>query len=210
MIPVVELSRFLDRFRKGGDEGSRRLPPGQSLTEKFPVLHYGPIPDVDLSDWDFRVFGLVEEEARWTWEEFSDLPRRKVVLDIHCVTRWSRLNNLFEGPSVRTIMERVNIKPGATHVLIHTEGEPGRTWTTNLPLDEFMDEDCLFAYKNDDEWLTPDHGAPVRLVVPRLYFWKSAKWVRGIELRNGDAPGFWEQNGYHMHGDPWTEERFGW
>jgi DMSO/TMAO reductase YedYZ molybdopterin-dependent catalytic subunit len=181
----------------------QRIPPGQSQTTKWPVLHYGDVPRVDLKTWDFRIFGLVESEWRCTWDEFRALPQIDVHCDIHCVTRWSRLNNLFRGPGTRTVLDKVRLKPGATHVLVHCEQD----FTTNLPLADFLQEDCLFALQHDGQPLTPDHGAPVRLVVPRLYFWKSAKWVRGIELLDHDTPGFWEQNGYHMHGDPWTEER---
>jgi DMSO/TMAO reductase YedYZ molybdopterin-dependent catalytic subunit len=180
-----------------------RIPPGQAETGRWPVLHYGDVPRVDLKTWDFRIFGLVEAEWRCHWEEFRALPWVDVECDIHCVTRWSRLNNVFSGPSTRTVLERARILPTAAHVLVHCE----QGFTTNLPLGEFLAEDCLFALEHDGKPLAPDHGWPVRLVVPRLYFWKSAKWVRGIELLDHDTPGFWEQNGYHMHGDPWTEER---
>jgi DMSO/TMAO reductase YedYZ molybdopterin-dependent catalytic subunit len=181
----------------------RRIPPGQSQTKQWPVLHDGDVPQVDLRTWNFRIFGLVENEWHCNWDEFRTLPRVDVECDIHCVTRWSRLNNLFSGPSTRTILEKVRPKPAATHALIHCEQD----FTTNLSLAEFLADDCLFALEHDGKPITPDHGFPVRLVVPRLYFWKSAKWVRGIELLDHDTPGFWEQNGYHMHGDPWTEER---
>ncbi len=181
----------------------QRIPPGQAQTNQWPVLHYGDVPRVDLAAWDFRIFGLVETEWRCYWDEFRALPWIDVECDIHCVTRWSRLNNVFSGPGTRTVMEKVRVKPGAAYVLIHCE----QGFTTNLPLAEFLGEDCLFALEHDGKPLAPDHGWPVRLVVPRLYFWKSAKWVRGIELLDRDTAGFWEQNGYHMHGDPWIEER---
>ncbi len=181
-----------------------RLPPGQILTEKWPVLHHGPIPAVDVSAWDFRVTGLVAAEKRWSWEEYRRLPRVQVRSDIHCVTRWSRYDNLWEGVSIREIFRAVEVKPAAGYAVIHAEGG----YTTNLPLPELIQDDVLLADTHDGTPLTPEHGAPVRLVVPRRYFWKSAKWVRGIELVAGDRPGFWETNGYHNEADPWKEERF--
>jgi DMSO/TMAO reductase YedYZ molybdopterin-dependent catalytic subunit len=185
---------------------AKRIPPGQSETKKWPVLHYGQVPRVDLNRWDFRIFGLVEQEWRCSWPDFRAIPWIDVQCDIHCVTRWSRLNNLFSGPGTRAVFEKVRVKPEARFVLIHCE----QGFTTNLPLDEFLGDDCLFAIEHDGQPLSADHGWPVRLVVPRLYFWKSAKWVRGIQLMERDVAGFWEQNGYHMHGDPWTEERHSW
>ena len=185
---------------------ARRIPPGQAETKKWPVLHYGEVPNADLATWNFTIAGEVEAPVQMTFEEFRNLPWVDVKCDIHCVTRWSRLNNTFSGPSVRTVMEKAKLKPSAKFALIVCE----QGFTTNLPIAEFMDEDCLFALEHDGKPLTPDHGYPVRLVVPKLYFWKSAKWVRGVELMPADVPGFWEQNGYHMHGDPWTEERHSW
>jgi DMSO/TMAO reductase YedYZ molybdopterin-dependent catalytic subunit len=183
-----------------------RIPPGQAETKKWPVLHYGKVPKVDLAHWNFRIFGRVEKEWQCNWEQFRALPWLDVQCDIHCVTRWSRLNNVFSGPSTRGVLEMAGAKPDAKYVLVHCE----QGFTTNLPLAEFLGEDCLFAIEHDGKPLEPDHGWPVRLVVPRLYFWKSAKWVRGIELMEKDEAGFWEQNGYHMHGDPWNEERHSW
>jgi DMSO/TMAO reductase YedYZ molybdopterin-dependent catalytic subunit len=181
-----------------------RLPPGQILTEKWPVLHHGQIPGVDVSTWDFRVSGLVAAPMRWTWDEFRALPRAQVRSDIHCVTRWSRYDNLWEGVSIRELFRNVEAKPGAAFAVIHADGG----YTTNLPLAELIQDDVLLADTHDGQPLTPEHGAPVRLVVPRRYFWKSAKWVRGIELIDRDRPGFWETNGYHNEADPWREERF--
>lgn len=181
-----------------------RLPPGQIVTEKWPVLHHGPIPKVDVSAWDFRVFGLVASAHRWSWDEFRTLPRAQVRSDIHCVTRWSRYDNLWEGVSIREIFRRVEPAPQAAFAVIHADGG----YTTNLPLRELIQDDVLLADTHDGQPLTPEHGAPVRLVVPRRYFWKSAKWVRGIELVDRDRPGFWETNGYHNEADPWKEERF--
>jgi len=181
-----------------------RLPPGQIVTDKWPVLHDGSVPRIDLARWDFRVFGLVGMPARWTWDEFRDLPRLRARSDIHCVTRWSRFDNLWEGVRVREVLERAGVLPEARFAVVHAE----QGFTSNLPLAELMHDDVLLADKHDGVDLTPDHGWPLRLVVPRRYFWKSAKWVRGIELLAEDRPGFWERNGYHNEADPWKEERF--
>ena len=189
----------------GKEESVRRLPSGQALTEKWPVLHYGNIPRFDPKTWDFRVFGLVEEAITWTWEEFTSLPQVTITSDIHCVTRWSRYDNRWTGISIFEVMKHVRPLPEARYVMVHADPD----YTTNLPLDELLDEDVLFALHHDGEPLTPEHGGPLRLVVPKLYFWKSAKWVRGLEFMAEDAAGFWERAGYHMHGDPWREERFG-
>ena len=181
-----------------------RLPPGQVRTDKWPVLHYGSVPRVDLAAWDFRVFGLVKEPVRWTFEEFLRLPQVQVQSDIHCVTRWSRFDNLWQGVSFKEVLRRVQVEPGARFAVIHAE----QGFTTNLPLSELSQDDVLLAHKHDGEDLTPEHGWPLRLVVPRRYFWKSAKWIRGVELVADDRQGFWEQNGYHNEADPWKEERF--
>ncbi len=184
-----------------------RIPPGQTRTLKFPVLDaFGP-PRINAADWKLILTGLVHVPIAFTWEEFNDLPRVKVFADFHCVTRWSRLGNLWEGVSVHELLKRAGgPKPEAKFVVAH--GYDGG-WTTNLPLEEFLAEDALVATHHDGEPLTVEHGAPARLIVPRLYAWKSAKWLAGIELLAEDKAGFWERNGYHMHGDPWTEERFG-
>ncbi len=187
----------------------KRLPPGQVLTRKWPVLHAGATPhyaDLDR-DWDFYVFGEVEPKRRFTWAEFAALPRVRVHADMHCVTRWSKLDNLWEGVPTRALLPLVTPKPAAMFVMVHCE----QGFTTNLPLDDFFGEDCLFALSHNGQPLEPDHGYPVRLVVPRLYAWKSAKWVRGVEFMDRDRPGFWEgweHGGYHMRGDPWAEQRF--
>ena len=181
-----------------------RIPPGQARTSKWPVLTYGLTPRFDPRTWTFRCFGLVEEEVTWTWEEFLALPRTEVRCDIHCVTRWSRLDNRFEGVHIREIMQRVRLKPEAAYVMIHADPD----YTTNLPVADLVDDDVLLALKHDGDDLTPDHGGPLRLVVPKLYFWKSAKWLRAFEFLDVNPPGFWEQNGYHMHADPWREERY--
>ncbi|NOZ04829.1 MAG: sulfite oxidase-like oxidoreductase [Chloroflexi bacterium] len=189
----------------GGEESAHRLPPGQALTEKWPVLHYGNIPRFDPKTWDFRVWGLVEEEITWTWEDFTSLPHVTTTSDIHCVTRWSRYDNRWAGVPILEVMKHVRPLPEARYVMVHADPD----YTTNLPIEALLDDDVLFALQHDGEPLTPEHGGPLRLVVPKLYFWKSAKWVRGLEFMAEDAAGFWERAGYHMHGDPWTEERFG-
>lgn len=182
----------------------RRTPPGQVLTKKWPVLTYGRTPRFDPRTWSFRCFGLVAEEVSFTWDEFLALPRTEVTCDIHCVTHWSRLDNRFEGVHIREIMRRVRLERAARYVLIHADPD----YTTNLPLPDLLDDDVLLALKHDGEDLTPEHGGPLRLVVPKLYFWKSAKWLRGFEFLDVNPPGFWELNGYHMHADPWVEERY--
>lgn len=187
-----------------------RLPPRQVLTRKWPVLHAGIVPTFDPATWDFTVFPipLVDRIRRLDWAEFTALPRVRVFADMHCVTRWSKLNNLWEGIPTRALQNLVAVSPRAKFVMVHCEFG----FSTNLPIEDFFGEDCLFALRHDGEDLTPDHGYPVRLVVPRLYAWKSAKWVRGVEFMEADRPGFWEQSehgGYHMRGDPWTIDESG-
>jgi len=183
-----------------------RLPPNQSRTVKWPVLDASGPPELSGIDWSFSVTGLVKHPAQWTWSEFKSLPRVKVLADFHCVTRWSQLDNLWEGVSTQEIAKRVEISPDAKFVLVHAyDGD----WTTNMPLEAFLAEDALLADTRDGVPLTIEHGAPLRLIVPRLYAWKSAKWVRGVEFLAEDEAGFWESAGYHMNGDPWKEERFG-
>jgi len=182
-----------------------KLPPGQSVTEKWPVLHYGSIPSFDPATWDFNIWGLVKEPKRFTWAEFSALPTVEQVSDMHCVTRWSKFDSRFEGVPIAEVMKDVELLPEAKYVLVHAD--PG--YTTNLPVEDLLDDDVMFVLKYEGQPLTPEHGYPVRLLVPKLYLWKSAKWVRGLEFMAEDQPGFWEQYGYHNHGDPWQEERFG-
>jgi DMSO/TMAO reductase YedYZ molybdopterin-dependent catalytic subunit len=184
-----------------------RLPPGQVLTHKWPVLHAGEVPTFDLNAWDLSVFGLAKVKKSFTWPQFCALPRVQIRADMHCVTRWSKLDNAWEGVATRELLSHVEPLPAAKFVMVHCE----HGFTTNLPIDDFFGEDCLFALKHNGVDLEPDHGFPLRLVVPRLYAWKSAKWVRGIEFMAKDKPGFWEEwqhGGYHMRGDPWAEERF--
>jgi DMSO/TMAO reductase YedYZ molybdopterin-dependent catalytic subunit len=186
-------------------EGRERLPPDQILTQKWPVLHYGSVPSVDLATWRFEVTGAVERPLSLSWDDLLALPRRETVCDIHCVTRWSRYDNVFEGVPVQTVLERAGVRPEAAYVLVHAEED----FTTNLPLADLDRPANLLALSYNGEPLTPEHGGPVRLLVPHLYLWKSAKWVTGFQLLQEDYPGFWEQNGYHMRGDPWREERYG-
>lgn len=185
-----------------------RVPPGQSRTQKWPVLDASGPPAIDLAKWRFRIAGLTGQTVEWTWNEFGALPRVKVFADFHCVTRWSRLGNLWEGVSTRELIQRAGgARPEAHYVLV--DGYD-RGWTTNLPLEDFAAEDALVALLHDGEPISAEHGGPARLIVPRLYAWKSAKWVAGVELLENDRAGFWEANGYHMRGNPWTEERYGW
>ncbi len=193
-----------------------RLPPGQSLTLKFPVLHYGPVPRFNAATWDFRVWGEVEQEKQWTWDEFNQLPRMKVQMDIHCVTRWSKFGTVWEGVSVKRLVDEgiITIKPAATHVMQHAE----YGFTVNLPLEVVLQDNFLMATHLNGEPITPDHGYPLRGVVGFIpsqkdlitpYFWKGAKWLRSLEFMANDRRGFWEQAGYHNRADVWNEERFG-
>jgi len=181
-----------------------RLPPGQSLTQKFPVLHYGPTPNFDESTWDLRVFGEVETPMRWSWQEFQALPTVQQTVDIHCVTRWSKFDTVWEGVRFSEFVKLFGVKPSAKYVIAHCE----YGYTTNVPLEDMMDDDVMIAYKFDGQYLDTEHGFPLRTLVPKRYFWKSAKWVRGLEFSTTDKPGFWEQAGYHNEGDPWREERY--
>lgn len=183
---------------------SERVPLGQKLTDSFPVLHYGNVPRINPDEWKMRLFGLVDAERSLSFSEFLTLPRAKVFSDVHCVTTWSRLDNLWEGVPTTVLKGLVRIKPKAGFAIIHACGG----FTTNLSLEDFFAEDVLFALLHDGRPISPEHGYPVRLVVPRLYFWKSAKWVTGVEFTAEDRPGFWESHGYHNRGDPWKEERY--
>jgi DMSO/TMAO reductase YedYZ molybdopterin-dependent catalytic subunit len=181
-----------------------RLPPGQYLTKKWPVLHAGTVPSTDLATWDFRVFGEVEEPLTLTWDELQELPSQEVTVDIHCVTRWSRFDAAFRGVHWSELAKLVRPKPSARYVIAHAE----QGFTANLPLAALDDEEALIAYEADGEPLTPEHGWPLRLMAPSRYFWKSAKWLRGLELRTTDQPGFWERYGYHNDADYWKEQRY--
>ncbi len=181
-----------------------RLPPGQYHTERFPVLHEGDVPVYGPGEWDLRVFGLVAAPFTLGLEELQSLPAVSLRTDIHCVTKWTKLDTTWTGVLVRDLLGRAVVAPEATHLIAHAE----HGYTTNLPLADATRADSLVAYAYEDAQIPPEHGGPVRLFIPHLYFWKSAKWLRGLELRSGDSPGFWERNGYHMYGDPFREQRF--
>lgn len=197
-------------------EKEGRLPPGQSLTQKFPVLHYGNIPEIDLNSWKFRVWGEVEQDLSWTWEEFSRLPRAEIKMDVHCVTRWSMFDTIWKGVSPQVLIEQeiIKLKPEVSFVIQHAAGG----YTTNLPLEVFLQDNFLLATHFNGEPLTPTHGYPLRGVVGYIpekdrdnqrspYFWKGAKWLTGLEFIIEDKPGFWEKAGYHNEGDVWKEQR---
>jgi DMSO/TMAO reductase YedYZ molybdopterin-dependent catalytic subunit len=181
-----------------------KYPPGQYTTEKFPVLTYGATPNITRDEWRLRVFGLVEEPAVFTWEEFMKLPQSKLVADFHCVTTWSRYGDEWEGVFFSDFLKAVKVKPEARFVMQHAYGG----YTTNLPLQWMIEEDVMFVHTWNGKPLEREHGGPMRIFTPRRYAWKGAKWVNGIEFMNGDRPGFWEQNGYSNSADPWKEERY--
>lgn len=186
-----------------------RVPPGQHLVTSFPVLHAGPVPAFDPGAWRFSIFGLVDAEKSYTYEEFTSgtvLPISTVKADFHCVTTWSKLDNVWEGVKFTDVVAQVHVDPQARHVMAHC----AYGYTANIPLVDLMRDDVLFAWRHNGADLTPDHGYPLRLVVPHLYAWKSAKWIRGIEFMAENPPGYWEQRGYHLYGDPWREQRYSW
>jgi DMSO/TMAO reductase YedYZ molybdopterin-dependent catalytic subunit len=183
---------------------SGRLPPGQSLTQKFPVLHYGPTPGFTEATWDLRVFGEVKQEKHWTWQEFQALPTVTNTCDIHCVTRWSKFDTVWEGVRFRDFVDLFGLTDNARFVIAHCE----YGYTTNTPLSIMMDDDVMLAYKFDGQFLEAEHGFPLRTLVPKRYLWKSAKWLRALEFSPVDKPGFWENAGYHNEGDPFKEERY--
>jgi DMSO/TMAO reductase YedYZ molybdopterin-dependent catalytic subunit len=186
------------------DRYSDRVPPGQRVTEGWAVLSYGGTPRIDLKDWRFAMAGRVEREVSLTWEEFNALPQVNLANDIHCVTGWSKLDNEWAGVRFRDVAELARPKPEALHVMVHSYG----SYTTNVPLAELMRDEVLFAHTHNGKPIEPEHGGPLRLVVPHLYFWKSAKWARGLLFMTDEKPGFWEMYGYHIRGDPWNEERY--
>lgn len=211
---------FDNPFKRRADEEEKRkegrLPPGQSLTQKFPVLHYGPVPPFNPLTWTFKVWGEVEQSREWKWDEFNQLPRTRLNMDIHCVTRWSKFDTEWEGVSVRSIMDAglIKVLPSAKFVMQHAE----YGFTVNLPLEIVLADNFLMATHFNGEPITPDHGYPLRGIVGAIrgredlmvpYFWKGAKWLRGLEFMKEDRPGFWEQAGYHNNADAWKEERFG-
>jgi DMSO/TMAO reductase YedYZ molybdopterin-dependent catalytic subunit len=190
------------RGKRRDTANSSRVPPGQHVVNDFPVLSAGPTPRVPLSDWTFSIVGEVDEPKRWTWDEFRKLPSETITVDIHCVTKWSKLDTSWTGVSLDTILE--SVETAAEYAVAHSDGG----YTTNLPLDDLTGGKAWIAIEYDGQPLDPEHGGPARLLVPHLYLWKSAKWVRGISLQNEDEPGFWESNGYHLRGDPWREQRY--
>jgi DMSO/TMAO reductase YedYZ molybdopterin-dependent catalytic subunit len=188
--------------RRRTDVDSSRIPPGQYVTPDFPVLSAGPTPRTSLANWTFTIRGAVDKPISWTWDDFRALPTETVTVDIHCVTKWSKLDTSWTGVSLDTLLK--GVQTSADYVLAFSDGG----YTTNLPLDDITGGKAWVAYEYNGEPLVPEHGGPARLLVPHLYFWKSAKWVRGLELRDDDEPGFWETYGYHNYGDPWKEQRY--
>jgi len=202
----------MDQFLQEGDRRELekqakvdgRLPPGQSLTLKWPVLHYGSVPHFDEAKWDFKISGEVVTPLKLSWREFRALPQMEVTSDFHCVTRWSRLNNVWKGVLFSEVLKLAQPKPPVRHVLVLAE----EGYTSNIPLEDLLRPNVVFAFDHDAVPLTGEHGGPVRLIVPHLYAWKSVKWVRGLMLLDEDRLGFWERNGYHAYGDPWKEQRY--
>jgi DMSO/TMAO reductase YedYZ molybdopterin-dependent catalytic subunit len=193
---------FLGRRRPAAVEN--RLPPGQYLVTDFPVLSAGPTPHTPLDRWSFTLEGLVRSPVRWTWDEFLKLPSADFTVDISCVTKWTKLDTKWRGVTVDTLLESVDVDGAGRYVMAFSDGG----YTTNVPLAEVVNGQAFIAYQFDEKPLAAEHGGPARLVVPHLYFWKSAKWVRGLRFVDRDQPGFWESLGYNMHGDPWKEERY--
>ncbi len=183
---------------------SDRIPPGQYETDDFPVLTAGPTPRIPLDTWTFSLDGLVESPQHWTWEQFNALPHQSVTNDIHCVTKWSKLDTHWEGISIDTLLEHVTLKPEVRYVMAYSYGD----YTTNMPLDDLRNGKAFIGLRFEGQPLAPEHGGPARLVVPHLYFWKSAKWIKGLRFMEKDEPGFWEDGGYSMYGDPWKEQRY--
>ncbi|MBI1293661.1 molybdopterin-dependent oxidoreductase [bacterium] len=205
--PFKKVERLKRVKNVPGENPDDRVPPGQFLTDRFPVLTYGSTPHYqDLTSWDLHVFGLVAEEKRFSWQDLMEMATNEQTVDIHCVTRWSKLDTTWTGIPWQQFIEQLGVHPDATHVMVHCE----QGYTTNVSLDVLDDDDTMLAYLYEGKPIEPDHGYPMRLLVPKKYFWKSAKWIRGFEFMRGDTPGFWERHGYHMEGDPWLEERFGW
>jgi DMSO/TMAO reductase YedYZ molybdopterin-dependent catalytic subunit len=198
-VPFVSRG-FTGRREKPAD--ASRLPPGQYLVRDFPVLSAGPTPHTTLEEWTFTITGEVDSDRKWNWDEFRALPAETITRDIHCVTKWSKLDTTWTGVSLDVLLE--GVETAADYVVAFADGG----YTTNLPLEDLVDGKAWIAYEYDGAPLDPEHGGPARLLVPHLYLWKSAKWVRGLALRSEDQPGFWESNGYHMYGDPWREQRY--
>lgn len=181
-----------------------RIPPGQYETHDWPVLTAGPTPRPPLSTWTFSLDGLVESPVQWSWQQFNALPQQSFTNDIHCVTKWSKLNTRWQGVSVETLLEHVTLKPEVRYVMAYSYGD----YSTNIPLEDLRQDKAFIGLHFEEKPLAPEHGGPARLVVPHLYFWKSAKWIKGLRFMEHDQPGFWEQGGYSMYGNPWTEQRY--
>ena len=206
MSEILTGAPFSELQRRRKETGVDRLPPGQRLVREWPILTYGGTPVIDPSDWNLQVWGQVGAERIFTYEQFTDIGVSEKFNDIHCVTHWSRYDNTWQGVLLSDLFAELDVNPSATHVMFHCYGG----YTTNVPLSDIRaDDHAMLAIAHDGKPLDAHHGGPVRVVMPSLYFWKSAKWVGGIEFLTKDAPGFWEMYGYHMHGDPWLEERYG-
>lgn len=193
---------FFGRGRRA--EPPRPIPPGQYLEERFPVLSAGPTPRTPLDQWTFEINDQSEGLVSWTWEEFNALPQTELTIDIHCVTKWSKLDTQWKGVTIDTLFEAAEIDPADDFMMAFCDGG----YTTNVPVEDLIEGKAMIALEYDGEPLAPEHGGPARLFVPHLYFWKSAKWVRGLRFMAQDEPGFWEMYGYHMYGDPWKEQRY--
>jgi DMSO/TMAO reductase YedYZ molybdopterin-dependent catalytic subunit len=193
---------FVGKRREPGS--ANRVPPGQYIVRDFPVLSAGPTPRTPLEQWSFKIDGLVKEPVSWTWQEFLSLPSQSFLVDIHCVTKWTKLDTRWQGVSLDTLFEHIDLDPKGMFLTAYSDGG----YTTNLPITDVINGQAFVAYNYDGGPLAPEHGGPARLVVPHLYFWKSAKWVRGLRIMESDRSGFWESLGYNNHGDPWKEERY--
>ena len=194
------LKKLFSFFKKQ----NTKQPPGQFVTKKFPVLTFGNAPHIELNQWNFTISGLVKNKIKLDWDQFAQLPKSQIISEFHCVTKWSKMKNTWEGVKLNYLIKIAEPLPSANFTLIHCYGN----YTTNLTLECLLDDDVILAYRHDNEPLNEDHGGPLRLVVPKRYGWKSAKWIKKIELTNKNIPGFWESRGYHMEGDPWKEQRF--
>ena len=190
--------------RKHQASNPDRIPPGQYETRDFPVLTAGPTPRIPLTTWTFALDGLVESPKKWNWDEFNALPQQSFTNDIHCVTKWSKLDTHWQGVSIETLLELVGLKPEARYVMAYSYGD----YTTNIPLDDLRNGKAFIGHHFENQPLAPEHGGPARLVVPHLYFWKSAKWIKGLRFMEHNEPGFWEDGGYSLYGDPWKEQRY--
>lgn len=198
------LKKVNPRIVEVDSEIAHRVPPGQTVTERFPILHEGEVPHYSMADWSLSIFGEAENKGSWTFEQLLELPQTKVVCDIHCVTRWSKLDTEWEGVRFSELLARLDVSPEARYVMVHADQD----YETNLPIEDLLRDDVILAHRYDGAPLSDKHGGPLRLIVPHLYFWKSAKWITGLEFMKEDRPGFWERNGFHNYADPFREQRF--